>query len=94
MNPQLPLLSLPPVQSDAYRFRDNHPHVAAKDTEIAKLNAQDTLKTHEFPDSMKHANQQDLYDDDNAAEKKHNEQGLHDGAWSAKLTKITKHLSA
>uniref|UniRef100_A0A8H8CGC6 PLD phosphodiesterase domain-containing protein n=1 Tax=Psilocybe cubensis TaxID=181762 RepID=A0A8H8CGC6_PSICU len=93
MKPPLPLLTIPPVKPNVYKFRNDHPHVAAKDTEVAKLNARDTLRTHEFPDSMKHISQQDLYDADDAAEKQHNEEGLHEGAWRTRLSKITKHLS-
>ncbi|PPQ94500.1 hypothetical protein CVT25_014154, partial [Psilocybe cyanescens] len=93
MNPPLPLLGLPPVRPDTYKFRSEHPHVAVKDVDAAKLNAQETLKTHDFPDSMKHGSQQGGYDETNDAEKKNYEQGLHDGSWAAKLSKITKHLN-
>ena len=89
LNPPLPLLSSP-TSPYHYKFQDGHPHIASKDLDSAKETAAQAIQTGDYPERV----QQDRYDVNDATEKKHNEQGLHEGTKIGKLLAITKHLSA
>jgi hypothetical protein len=92
LNPPLPLLSSP-TSPYHYKFEDGHPHIASKDLDSAKETAAQAIQTGDYPEDPERV-QQDRYDVNDAAEKKNNEQGLHEGTKIGKLLAITKHLSA
>lgn len=92
LNPPLPNLSSPPSPAERYRFQGDHAHIAAKDLDRAKIDAKESLKTHDYPNDLK-GGEQHGYDVDDATEKANNEKGLHDGTTASKLSLITKHLN-
>ncbi|KAG5637636.1 hypothetical protein H0H81_003861 [Sphagnurus paluster] len=92
LNPPLPTLSSPPSPAERYRFQGDHAHIAAKDLDRAKIDAKESLETHDYPNDLK-GGEQHGYDVDDATEKANNEKGLHDGTTASKLSLITKHLN-
>jgi hypothetical protein len=93
MKPPLPLLSSIPTPPTQYQFENDHSHIASKDLDSHKVDEAQTLQTQTHPADLKDG-QQDGYDVDYTAEKRNNEQGLHEGTWGEKLKAITKILSA
>ncbi|KAF9564436.1 IQ calmodulin-binding motif protein [Agrocybe pediades] len=90
-NPPLPLLACPPTPPAKYQFGDDHAHIAGKDLAGAKEDAAESIKTHDFPEDMKHHD--DGYDADYVAEQRHEESGLHGRNKFSKLAALTKHLN-